>query len=105
LSNVRLTRENFDFLRLPLGYKISILIKGFLAYKRRNKNHKILRDVLCLSLVQPGRRYKMGEKQEEIIRELESIRLVQRVGQGYFTVSEYLWNFAFADRDREARLL
>lgn len=101
----QLSKENFDFLRLPLGYKISILIKGFLAFKRRSRNHKILRDVLCLSLVAPGRRYKMGEKQEEIIRELESIRLVQRVGPAHFTVSEYLWNFAFADREREARLL
>jgi hypothetical protein len=63
LGDGGLTRENFDFLRLPLGYKISILIKGFLAYKRRSKNYKILRDVLCLSLALPGRRYPMSEKQ------------------------------------------
>jgi hypothetical protein len=47
---------------LPLGYKISILIKGYLAFKRRSRNHKILKDVLCLSLALPGRRYRMGEK-------------------------------------------
>ena len=63
LGNGRLTKENFDFLRLPLGYKISILVKGFLMYKRRSKNYKILRDILCLSLMHPGRRYKITEKQ------------------------------------------
>lgn len=46
-----LTKENFDFIRLPIGYKISILIKGYLNYKRRHKNTKIIRDVLCLSLM------------------------------------------------------
>jgi hypothetical protein len=30
---------------------------------------------------------------------------VKRIGQGYFTVSEYLCNFAFEERDRETRLL
>lgn len=68
LGNGNLSKENFDFLRLPLGYKISILIKGFLVYKRKNRNHKILRDVLCLSLIQPNRKYKMSEKNEDIVR-------------------------------------
>ena len=36
---------------------------------------------------------------------LESIRLVMRVGQVYFMVSEYLWNSVFVDRNQEAKLL
>lgn len=66
----------------------------------------MLRDVLCLSLAEPGKKYKLlEEKQEEIIKELERIRLVRRVEGHYFTVSEFLCNFAFEERSRESRLL
>lgn len=48
---------------MTLGEKISILIKGYLLYKRKHKSYKIIRDVLALSLAQPGKRYPIIEKQ------------------------------------------
>jgi hypothetical protein len=33
------------------------------------------------------------------------LRLVKRVGSNYFTVSQYLYNFAFEEKSRESRLL
>ena len=33
------------------------------------------------------------------------LRLVRRLGSDYFTVSEYLYNFAFEEKSRESRLL
>lgn len=63
LDENNLTKSNFDFIRSPIGYKISILIKGYLKYKKKTGNHKkIIKDILYLCLMKPKQRYKINEK-------------------------------------------
>jgi len=60
-SEASLSRENFDFIRLPIGYKISILIKGFLKSKKNLRERRItLKNILCLSEMDCNNRYKMS---------------------------------------------
>jgi len=51
---------------MPIGYKISILIKGYLRYKLKAKKTKIIRDILCLSLMPLGRKFPFNDKNKEV---------------------------------------
>ena len=50
-EDLSLTKNNFDFIRLPIGYKISILIKGYLRHKKQQGEELkfVLKKILALS--------------------------------------------------------
>lgn len=72
--------------------KIGILIKGYLRY---SKNKASLNDILTLSLLDPNRAYKITDKNYVVVKELESLKLLKRINESQFVVSDYLHNFAF----------
>ena len=57
----RISKDNFDFIRMEVGAKVSMLVKGFLRHKlNHSRNSKIIKDVICLSLMPRNRRYRMN---------------------------------------------
>ena len=84
------------FLTDPVGNKVATLIKGYLIYKRKKMRLKgAFKKILALSIMSPTCKYKINEKGEEILEDLEKLRLLKRVSQHYFVISPFFYNFAF----------
>lgn len=98
-SHANLSRSNFDFIRLPIGYKISILIKGYLKSKKILKERRVsLKRILFLSEMDCNKKYKINKENNDLINELQSIRLVRSLDKDFFVISPYLHNFAFEEK-------
>lgn len=94
-----ISKQNFDFIRLPIGYKISILIKGYLKSKRNLKERRItLKNILLLSEMDCNRKYRIIPENVSLIFQLEKIHLVRKVQEEFFVISPYLHNFAFEEK-------
>ena len=63
-----MTRENFEFIRRPIGYKISILIKGYLKLiTNKTKRRSILLNILTLSTWNVNNKYKITPENTELL--------------------------------------
>jgi len=62
-----MTRENFEFIRRPIGYKISILIKGYLKLTNKSKRKAILRNILELSTMNVNNKYKITADNTDLL--------------------------------------
>jgi hypothetical protein len=103
-QDLTLSKYNFDFIRLPIGYKISILIKGYLKSKKNQADRKkALKNILFLSELDINRQYKIPGG-SNLILEFEKLHLVRRVSDTQFIISPYLQHFAFEEK-KNTRLL
>jgi len=62
-----MTRENFEFIRRPIGYKISILIKGYLKLTNKSKRRSILLNILTLSTMKVDKKFKITSENSDLL--------------------------------------
>jgi hypothetical protein len=63
-----MTKENFEFIRRPIGYKICILIKGYLKLiTNKSKRKNILLNILTLSTMNNNNKYKITAENTDLL--------------------------------------
>lgn len=66
----RMTKDNFEFIRRPIGDKISILLKGYLKYKSGKQKQSMLKNILVLSSWEVGNKYRVSDMNKELVSDL-----------------------------------
>lgn len=94
-----MTRENFEFIRRPIGYKISILIKGYLKLiTNKPRRRSILLNILTLSTMNYNNKYRITTENTDLLNQLQKIHLISKIDQIHFIISPFLHNFAFEEK-------